>query len=86
VGQGRLGLSLAMGWRLCADAIIQLFRRVAQAFNFADIADTVGAPSLRCSQGRVLRTPAPRSYAARSRNEIFVHPSFTRTGPASSRR
>ena len=60
--------------------------RVAQAFNFADIADTVGAPSLRCSQGRVLRTPAPRSYAARSRNEIFVHPSFTRTGPASSRR
>ena len=27
-----------------------------------------------------------RSYAARFRNEIFAHPSFTRTGPASSRR
>lgn len=27
-----------------------------------------------------------RSYATRSRNEIFGHPSFTFTGPASSKR
>jgi hypothetical protein len=70
--------------------------RVVQAFDLVEIGNIVGAPSLRLRSGRALRVLrevrvplmlVPREfYATRSRNEIFVHPSSTRTGPASPSR
>ena len=56
-------------------------------FDFADVINTVGAPSFAFfAKGGFHERLQLRSYDTRSRNEIFVHPSFTCTGPASSRR
>ncbi len=57
--------------------------RVAQAFDLAAVINRVGAPSFAyCAKGGCYQRMQRRSYAARSRNEIFAQPSFTRTGPA----
>jgi hypothetical protein len=46
-----------------------------------------GAPSFAFSAKDGYHECLPlRSYATRSRNEIFPHPSFTLIGPASSKR
>jgi hypothetical protein len=51
------------------------------------ILNTVGAPSFALfAKGGYHERRLLRSYAAQSRNEIFPHPSFTLTGPASPRR
>jgi hypothetical protein len=61
--------------------------RVAQALDLAAITTTVGASSFaHFAKGGYHERLQLRSYANRLRNEIFVQPSFTRTGPASSKR
>jgi hypothetical protein len=63
------------------------FGRVAQAFDLAGITNTLGAPSFApFAKGGYHERRQLRSYATRFRNEIFVQPSFTFTGPASPRR
>ena len=61
--------------------------RAAHTFDFADIANSEGAPSFaHFAKGGYHKRLHLRGHAARSGNEIFVHPSFTLTGPASSKR
>jgi hypothetical protein len=62
-------------------------RRVAQASDFAGVIKKVGAPSFAFfAKGGYDECLQLRSYATRSPKEIFVQPSFTRTGPTSSKR
>jgi hypothetical protein len=62
--------------------------RVAQAFDLAGISNTMGAPSFAVFAKGGSRECLCKwvDHATRSRNEISVQPSFTRTGPASSKR
>jgi len=58
-------------------------------FDLADSIKGIGCPILRVlCEGWESEMPGSecRNHAADSRNEIFVQPSFTRTGPASSKR
>ncbi len=58
-------------------------RRVARPFNRRR-SYCCGCPVLRVvCEGRESRVPAVRDHVVGARNEIVVHPSFTRTGPAS---
>ena len=68
---------------LCIFEDIQERGRVAHALDLAGITNTVGAPFLRALCGRG-GPPAP-AVKLRHGTEIFVHHSFTRTGPASSK-
>jgi hypothetical protein len=61
---------------------------VAHAFDLAGITKTAGAPSFayfaKGGSRKCLRNWF--DHAVRARNEISAQPSFTRTGPASSKR
>src|SRR6202043_2666074 len=58
---------------------------VAQAFDLAAITTTVGAPFLRVlCEGAGTTNVRSCEVTPPFRNEIFVQPSFTRTGPARS--
>jgi hypothetical protein len=55
-------------------------------FSLASPTQWVPRPSRSFAKGGYHERLQLRSYATRFRNEIFVQPSFTRTGPASARR
>jgi hypothetical protein len=80
-----LGHSIAE--RNLGPAFIHAHRAGGPGFCFADTIDTVGAPSFAFfAKGGYPERLRRRSYATRLWNEILVQPSFTRTGPASSKR
>jgi hypothetical protein len=60
-----------------AGRMVNRVQWVAQVLDLADFADTVGDPSFAHFAKDGYHERRQRSYATRTRNEIFVHPSST---------
>ena len=73
---------------LCSEQVTApTSRRVARAFDLSGIRSTEGAPSFALfAKGGYVQRLQLGGYATRFLNEISAQPSFTRTGPASSKR